>query len=91
MLTFFERLVNWFTPDDAGLNQRERAARRMLTSVSLITTNFALLYVPDKNWKMADRYCRACLQLAPGHKEAKELLKKIKREWIHHKATDHIK
>ena len=42
--------MTWFTPDEAGLNQRERAARHLLVSVSLITTAFALLYVAVSAW-----------------------------------------
>jgi len=50
ILVFFDRLAAWFTPDDAGLNQRERAAWRMLVYVGLITTVFALLYVGVSAW-----------------------------------------
>jgi diguanylate cyclase (GGDEF)-like protein len=50
ILALFEQLVTWFTPVDAGLNQRERAARHLLVSVGLITTAFALLYVAVSAW-----------------------------------------
>ena len=49
-LAFFERLVTWFTPDNAGLNMQERAAQRLLVYVSLITTAFSLFYVAVSAW-----------------------------------------
>jgi len=50
IIPIFEKLVTWFTPGSAGLNQRERAARHLLVSVSMITTVFALLYVAVSAW-----------------------------------------
>lgn len=50
IFAFFDQLVTWFTPDDTGLDQRERAARHLLVSVVLITTAFALLYVTVSAW-----------------------------------------
>ncbi len=50
ILVFFNRLMTWFTPDDTGVNQRERAARLLLVNVGLITTIFALLYVAVSAW-----------------------------------------
>jgi hypothetical protein len=51
--TLFGRIdqwVTWFTPDTDGLDQRQRAAYRLLTYVCLITTAFALLYVSVSAW-----------------------------------------
>jgi signal transduction histidine kinase/CheY-like chemotaxis protein len=50
LLAFFDRWVTWFTPNEAGLNQQECAARRLLVYVGLITTLFALLYVAVSAW-----------------------------------------
>jgi two-component system sensor histidine kinase/response regulator len=50
IIALFNQLVSWFTPDETGLDQRERAARRLLVSVGLITTAFALLYVAVSVW-----------------------------------------
>jgi len=45
LLDRLDRWVTWFTPDPTGLDQRQRAAQRLLVYVCLITTTFALLYV----------------------------------------------
>jgi diguanylate cyclase (GGDEF)-like protein len=50
LLDRLDQSVTWFTPDDAGLNQRERAAQHLLVYVGLITTAFALLYVAVSAW-----------------------------------------
>ncbi len=45
LLDRLDQWVTWFTPDAAGLDERQRAAQRLLAYVCLITTVFALLYV----------------------------------------------
>jgi len=45
LLDRLDRWVTWFTPDAVGLDERRRAAQRLLVYVCLITTAFALLYV----------------------------------------------
>lgn len=42
--------MSWFTPNNAGLNQRERAAQLLLVYVILITSAFSLLYVSVSAW-----------------------------------------
>ncbi len=50
LFALVDRWVTWFTPDASGLDQRERAARRLLVYVCLITSAFALLYVSVSAW-----------------------------------------
>jgi signal transduction histidine kinase/DNA-binding response OmpR family regulator len=45
-----DRWATWFTPDASGLDERQRAQRRLLVYVCLITTTFALLYVAVSVW-----------------------------------------
>jgi signal transduction histidine kinase/ActR/RegA family two-component response regulator len=45
-----DQLVTWFTPDPAGLDQRQRAAQRLLVYVCMITSAFSLLYVAVSAW-----------------------------------------
>jgi signal transduction histidine kinase/DNA-binding response OmpR family regulator/HPt (histidine-containing phosphotransfer) domain-containing protein len=50
LLDRLDQWVTWFTPDADEMDERQRAAQRLLAYVCLITTGFALLYVAVSVW-----------------------------------------